>query len=81
MSENAMSNSIFPHSTEPLVFLRLPEVERRTGFKRATIYRLIADGAFIPPVKCGTSSAWPEHEVNDWLSAKIAERDAAKGAK
>lgn len=73
-----MPNSIFPHSTEPLVFLRLPEVERRTGFKRATIYRLIAIGEFVAPVKLSNSSAWPEHEVNAWLAAKIAQRDAKK---
>lgn len=76
-----MSNSIFPRNTEPLVFLRLPEVERRTGFKRATIYRLIATGEFVAPVKLSYSSAWPEHEVNAWLAAKIAQRDATKERK
>jgi len=60
-----------------LVFLRLPEVERRIGLKRATIYRMIACGEFVRPVKLGNSSAWPEHEVNAWLARKLAERDVS----
>lgn len=65
---------------EPLVFLRLPEVERRVGFKRATIYRLIAAKEFVQPVKVGVVSAWPEHEINAWLAKKLAERDAQVAA-
>lgn len=74
-----MPNQLSPPSSEPLVLLRLPEVERRVGFKRATIYRLIADGKFITPVKLGSLSAWPEHEVNAWLTKKIAARDQRDG--
>lgn len=89
-----MPNPLSPPSTdprpEPLVFLRLPEVERRVGFKRATIYRLLAadDNDFPRPVKLfGNStptlgragmSFWPEHEVNAWLAKKIAARDQAQ---
>ena len=71
-----MSTPTSPAISHPLVFLRLPEVERRVGLKRATIYRMIATGEFIPPVKLRNSSAWPEHEVNAWLAKKLAARDA-----
>ena len=75
-----MSTAPSPKTAQPLVFLRLPEVERRVGFKRATIYRLIAAGEFIKPVKLGVVSAWPEHEVDAWLTQKLAARDARVAA-
>lgn len=81
-SENAMPTTPSPPATDPLVFLRLPEVERRVGFKRATIYRVLADPSsdFPRPVKLGLMSAWPEHEINAWLAKKLAERDARVAA-
>ena len=78
-----MSSTTVPRllgNSAHLTFLRLPEVERRVGFKRATIYRLIAAGEFVPPVKLGVVSAWPEHEINAWLAKKLAERDARVAA-
>lgn len=69
-----------PPSSEPLVLLRLPEIERRVGFKRATIYRLIADPTsdFPRPVKLlGSLSAWPQHEIDAWIAARIVERGVA----
>lgn len=77
-----MTASLSPRNAEaePLVMLRLPEVERRVGFKRATIYRLIAAGEFMRPVKMGVASAWPEHEINAWLARKLAARDAQVAA-
>lgn len=38
---------------EPFRFLRLPEVERRVGLKRTTIYRKIGEGSFPSPVTLG----------------------------
>jgi predicted DNA-binding transcriptional regulator AlpA len=38
---------------EPFHFLRLPEVERRSGLTRSTIYRHIDAGTFPAPVVLG----------------------------
>ncbi|MFB0691935.1 AlpA family phage regulatory protein [Agrobacterium fabrum] len=39
---------------------------------------LIKKGDFPKPVKIGARLvAWPEHEINDWLKIRIAERDGA----
>lgn len=65
-----------------LRLLRLPEVRSRTGFSRSEIYRRIAaqPPTFPLPVKLGRASAWPEHEINAWCEARIAERDARSAA-
>jgi prophage regulatory protein len=63
-----------------LVLERLPQVKARTGLSRSEIYRRIAIGDFPAPVKLGQrASAWGKHEVDAWISQRIAERDA-KGA-
>lgn len=57
--------------------LRLPAVEARTGLRRSSIYERIQRGAFPKPVKLGPRcSAWCEDELNDWIEARRAERDA-----
>jgi prophage regulatory protein len=56
--------------------LRLPEVEQRTGKKHASIYADIAKGTFPAPVPLGPRAVgWLEGEIDDWLEARIAERD------
>lgn len=53
--------------------LRLPEVERRTGLKRSAIYQHIERKEFPKPIQLTRKAvAWPESEVNGWISAKIA---------
>lgn len=61
----------------PLYLLRLQSVSERTGEPRSTIYDRIASGMFVPPVKLGPqSSAWPSHEVDAMIAARIAGRSA-----
>ncbi|ERT11895.1 AlpA family transcriptional regulator [Photorhabdus temperata] len=55
-------------------FIRLPEVQRRTGYSKAWIYRLIADDKFPKQVKIGTRSvAFVESEIDSWIDQRIAE--------
>ncbi|NHB92948.1 helix-turn-helix transcriptional regulator [Photorhabdus cinerea] len=55
-------------------FIRLPEVQRRTGYSKAWIYRLIADDKFPKQVKIGTRSvAFVESEIDGWIDQRIAE--------
>lgn len=52
--------------------LRIDDVTERTGMAKATVYRMINDGAFPAPVKPTGSrmSAWPEEVVDNWIRAR-----------
>lgn len=53
--------------------LKLKDVLERTGKSTTCVY---TDPSFPRPVKIGQrSSAWVEHEINDWIAARIADRD------
>lgn len=46
-------------------FLRLPDVSKRTGKPRSTIYKEVSDGLLPPPVRIGErSSGWPDSEID-----------------
>src|SRR5262249_12522420 len=56
--------------------LRLPEVMARTGRKHAPIYEGIANGTFPAPIPLGKKAVgWVESEIEEWIAARIAERD------
>ncbi len=49
--------------------VRMPELERRTGMSRATIYRRIKEGRFPDKIPmAGNISAWRESDVAEWLA-------------
>lgn len=61
--------------------LRLPDVKARTALSRSRIYELLATGDFPKPVKLSKRlNAWPETEIEDWIAARIAEREESAGA-
>ncbi|CDH00517.1 AlpA family transcriptional regulator [Xenorhabdus bovienii] len=54
--------------------IRLPEVQRRTGYSKAWIYRLIKEDKFPKQVKIGPRSvAFVESEIDGWVDQRIAE--------
>ncbi|MYA11702.1 MAG: AlpA family transcriptional regulator [Gemmatimonadetes bacterium] len=54
--------------------LRLPEVQRRTGLSRSTIYVRLDRGLFPKPVSLGARAVgWIESEVDEWIRERIAE--------
>jgi prophage regulatory protein len=56
--------------------LRLSAVIERTGKPKSSIYADMAKGSFPKPVPLGDKAVgWLEDEVDDWLAARIAERD------
>ncbi|MDC9594784.1 helix-turn-helix transcriptional regulator [Xenorhabdus sp. IM139775] len=58
--------------------IRLPEVQRRTGYSKAWIYKLISDGEFPKQVKIGPRSiAFIESEIDDWVAQRITESRVA----
>ncbi|WP_201752611.1 helix-turn-helix transcriptional regulator [Sphingomonas changnyeongensis] len=51
--------------------IRLPEVLRRTGLSRSTIYGWIENGRFPRQVQLSARCvAWYESEVNEWIAAR-----------
>ncbi len=58
--------------------LRLPEVRQRTGRSRSRIYADVQAGTFPKPINIGPRAiGWIQSEVDDWIAARIAEREAA----
>lgn len=53
--------------------LRRPDVERLTGLRRSSVYRLARLGEFPKPLKIGPrSSAWDAAAVQRWIDDRIA---------
>lgn len=54
--------------------IRLSEVQRRTGYSKAWIYRLISQQRFPSAIKIGTRSiAFIEAEIDAWIEKRISE--------
>ena len=62
--------------------IRRPELTERTGLQKSAIYERMEAGTFPKAVTLGPNSVgWLEHEVDAWIEARIAARDAdAKAA-
>jgi prophage regulatory protein len=65
--------------TEAFVrFIRKKELRAKVGYSPAHIDRLEKAGEFPKRINLGPNSvAWLEHEVEAWIEARVAERDAA----
>ena len=54
------------------LILRLPDVKKRTGLSRSTIYSRVDQRTFPQPVSLGGRSiGWIESEVETWLGRQI----------
>lgn len=61
--------------------MRTVDVAARVGLSRSQIYALAAAGKFPRPVKYASNlSVWPSDEIQQWIDARIGERDAALAA-
>ena len=53
--------------------LRMKNVVEITGYPKGSIYQKIGEGLFTRPVPMGArTAAWPKHEVEAILQARIA---------
>ena len=60
-----------------LRILRRPEVERRTGLARSTLYNLMENDLFPKAIRIGSGAVgWLESEIDSYISARVAERDS-----
>lgn len=56
--------------------IRLQQVMEMTGLGRSTIYKYISEDWFPKPIPLGGRSVgWLENEVQEWIFARIEERD------
>jgi len=63
---------------QPINILRLPDVIKRVGLKRAAIYLRVSQGSFPKQISLGGRAVgWLEHEIDAWVAAHI---NAARGA-
>ena len=68
MTQQRMERTTQP----PTRFLRLPEVQDRTGLSRSTIYVRLNQGRFPRPVSLGSRAVgWIEEEVEEWIRERI----------
>lgn len=55
--------------------LRRTEVEAKTGFKRAHIYKLMAAGQFPKAMRLGVRAVgWDSLEIDQWIAERLQER-------
>lgn len=63
---------------EPARILRYPEVFKRTGYHRTSLFKMERAGKFPKRIPLGPKSVgWLESEVDAWIAARINARDAA----
>lgn len=51
---------------------RLPVVLARRSDGRSSLYADIKRGSWTPPVRMGRAAAWPAHETQTLLAARVA---------
>lgn len=57
----------------PTRFLRMSQVQARTGLSRSTIRRWVRRGLFPQPIRLGERVlGWIEAEVDQWMRERIA---------
>ncbi len=70
-----MSESTAATASAERRILRRPEVEAKTGFKRAHIYNLIKQGRFPKPMRLGVRAVgWDSLEIEAWIAERLHER-------
>jgi prophage regulatory protein len=74
--EMAMTASVASRRT-----LRIRQVKKKVDISEATIWRLCASGKFPKPIKISKGcTVWLEHEIDQLLDAKAADREPAPSA-
>ncbi len=65
------SHAINLNADDPI--LRISDVEHSVGLKKSTIYAMIKEGNFPPPISLGRrASGWILSEIYQWKRDRIA---------
>jgi len=69
------------HARQALKFIRKLEVAKLVGWHPSHLMRMAKSGKFPKPVALGpNSTAFVESEVQDWMEARIADRNKSCGS-
>lgn len=56
---------------EDVQIIRLPDVMRKTGASKPTLYKWMREDRFPKPIKIGARAVgWFDSEVNDWIKSR-----------
>jgi len=67
-----MFNKAYRGADMAITVLRLPEVRRRTGLSKSSIYLRVSQGTFPKPISLGARSVgWVESELESWFEQRI----------
>jgi len=71
-----VNSALEMHSGEPLRFLPVAEVLKRTGMTMGQFEIVVAFSDFPCPVNLGEDEiAWVDLEIEDWIVARVLDRD------
>ena len=77
---NQQQSHSTPKQPPPISLLRLPEVKRRTGLSRSSIYLAISKGQFPKSINLGERSvAWSSADIDNWIGERIAASEKKLG--
>jgi prophage regulatory protein len=52
--------------------IRIKQVKERTGLSRSTLYTLIKEGKFAPPILIGARAVgWLSSDIDAWIESRI----------
>lgn len=75
--ENAAKDCVMNNGAQissPVCILRIEEVEKRVGFKRSYIYRLMKEGCFPQQVRIGLRAVgWSSHDIDRWIEERVGD--------
>jgi len=72
------SDQLYKENDQPRKLIRIRSVINLTGLSKSYIYDLCKKGLFpksIQLVPGGTSVAWVEGEINEWINSRIQSRN------
>ena len=68
----AGSRAYEANDLDEVTFLRLPDVKAITGLSKTSLYALIREKSFPPPVRLGVRTvAWVKSEVRQWAVDRV----------
>lgn len=82
MIHSTKSSKLVQEVAQPLKLIRIRSVIELTGLSKSYIYSLSEKGFFpksIQLVPGGTSVAWVECEIKEWIDSRIQERNQGLG--
>lgn len=72
-AKDCVMNNDAPLSS-PVCILRIEEVEKRVGFKRSYIYRLMKDDKFPKNGRIGIRAVgWSSHDIDQWIEERLGD--------